>query len=153
MFTFSIGNAFLVVIYDDLVLNKILFVHSFVVGGVGGVKRPAEDSKEEPSEKKNLPITAKTYIPKTHPVSSSVSSKVAQNRPPSHFIQNSSSNKHVSTAPTQQRAIEKNTVSENNKMASPSTESASTVKTPGRNAEKVQVPLVFTFVSGIIMKL
>ncbi|XP_060798100.1 MICAL-like protein 2a [Neoarius graeffei] len=106
------------------------------IGGVGGVKRPAEDSKEEPSEKKNLPIAAKTYIPKTHPVSSSVSSKVAQNRPPSHFIQNSSSNKHVSTAPTQQRAIEKHTVSENNKMASPSTESASTVKTPGRNAEK-----------------
>lgn len=101
MFAFSIGNAFLVVIYNNLVLNKILFVHSFVVGGVGGVKRPAEDSKEEPSEKKNLPITAKTYIPKTHPVSSSVSPKVAQNRPPSHFIQNSSSNKHVSTAPTQ----------------------------------------------------
>ncbi|XP_068193952.1 MICAL-like protein 2a [Antennarius striatus] len=32
---------------------------------MGGVKRPAEDSKEEPSEKKNLPVVAKTFVPKT----------------------------------------------------------------------------------------
>ncbi|XP_026785277.3 MICAL-like protein 2a [Pangasianodon hypophthalmus] len=101
------------------------------VGGVGGVKRPAEDSKEEPSEKKNLPITAKTYSPKTHPVSSSVSSKAAQTRPLSHFIQTSSSNKHVSATPTQQCALSKNI-----KMASPGTDSPSTVKTPGRTAEQ-----------------
>lgn len=31
---------------------------------VGGVKRPAEGSKEEPSEKKNLPILAKTFTSK-----------------------------------------------------------------------------------------
>ncbi|XP_028843720.1 MICAL-like protein 2a isoform X2 [Denticeps clupeoides] len=31
---------------------------------IGGVKRPAEDSKEEPSEKKNLPVAAKTFNPK-----------------------------------------------------------------------------------------
>lgn len=31
---------------------------------VGGVKRPAEGSKEEPSEKKNLPVVAKTFVPK-----------------------------------------------------------------------------------------
>ncbi|XP_053468928.1 MICAL-like protein 2a isoform X2 [Ictalurus furcatus] len=106
----------------------------FIAGGVGGVKRPAEDSKEEPSEKKNLPVTAKTYSPKTHPVSTPVSSNAAQNRPPSHFVQNSSSNKHVSSTQTQQCAMEKQ--SKNIKMASPSTDSASTVKTPGRNAEK-----------------
>ncbi|XP_034046974.1 MICAL-like protein 2a [Thalassophryne amazonica] len=29
---------------------------------MGGVKRPAEGSKEEPSEKKNLPVTAKTFV-------------------------------------------------------------------------------------------
>ncbi|XP_053531188.1 MICAL-like protein 2a isoform X5 [Ictalurus punctatus] len=103
-------------------------------GGVGGVKRPAEDSKEEPSEKKNLPVTAKTYSPKTHPVSPPVSSSAAQNRPPSHFVQNSSSNKHVSSTQTQQCAMKKQ--SKNIKMASPSTDSASTVKTPSRNAEK-----------------
>ncbi|KAM9745586.1 MICAL-like protein 2a [Menidia menidia] len=32
---------------------------------VGGVKRPAEGSKEEPSEKKNLPVVAKSFVPKT----------------------------------------------------------------------------------------
>ncbi|MCJ8746454.1 hypothetical protein PDJAM_G00142040 [Pangasius djambal] len=103
------------------------------VGGVGGVKRPAEDSKEEPSEKKNLPITAETYSPKTHPVSSSssVSSKAAQTRPPSHFIQTSSSNKPVSATPTQQCAMSKTI-----KMASPSTDPPSRVKAPGRTAEQ-----------------
>ncbi|XP_030645605.1 MICAL-like protein 2a [Chanos chanos] len=35
------------------------------IGGVGGLKRPAEGSKEEPSEKKNLPVVARTYTPKT----------------------------------------------------------------------------------------
>ncbi|XP_044036184.1 MICAL-like protein 2a isoform X2 [Siniperca chuatsi] len=30
-----------------------------------GVKRPAEGSKEEPSEKKNLPVVAKTFVSKT----------------------------------------------------------------------------------------
>ncbi|XP_042361743.1 MICAL-like protein 2a isoform X2 [Plectropomus leopardus] len=32
---------------------------------MGGVKRPAEGSKEEPSEKKNLPVVAKTFLSKT----------------------------------------------------------------------------------------
>ncbi|XP_024920612.1 MICAL-like protein 2a isoform X2 [Cynoglossus semilaevis] len=31
---------------------------------MGGVKRPAEGSREEPSEKKNLPVVAKTFVPK-----------------------------------------------------------------------------------------
>ncbi|XP_029944945.1 MICAL-like protein 2a [Salarias fasciatus] len=31
---------------------------------MGGVKRPAEGSKEEPSEKKNLPVVAKSFVPK-----------------------------------------------------------------------------------------
>ncbi|XP_011476299.1 MICAL-like protein 2 [Oryzias latipes] len=31
---------------------------------VGGVKRPAEGSKEEPSEKKNLPVLSKTFVSK-----------------------------------------------------------------------------------------
>ncbi|KAK3532698.1 hypothetical protein QTP86_028066 [Hemibagrus guttatus] len=106
------------------------------MGGVGGVKRPAEDSKEEPSEKKNLPVTAKPHSPKTHPVSSSVSSKPTPNCPPSHFIQKSSTNKHVPTPLTQQRAQEKNPVSKNIKTSSPSPDSSTTVKTPGRNSEK-----------------
>ncbi|XP_054463284.1 MICAL-like protein 2a isoform X2 [Anoplopoma fimbria] len=32
---------------------------------MGGVKRPAEGSKEEPSEKKNLPVVAKSFVSKT----------------------------------------------------------------------------------------
>lgn len=36
----------------------------FYVSSVGGVKRPAEGSKEEPSEKKNLPVVAKTFVSK-----------------------------------------------------------------------------------------
>ncbi|KAM9394128.1 MICAL-like protein 2a isoform 2-T2 [Pholidichthys leucotaenia] len=32
---------------------------------MGGVKRPAEGSKEEPSEKKNLPVVASIFAPKT----------------------------------------------------------------------------------------
>lgn len=39
---------------------------------MGGVKRPAEGYREEPSEKKNLPVVAKTFVAKT-----------AENRPPS----------------------------------------------------------------------
>lgn len=35
------------------------------LSSVGGVKRPAEGSKEEPSEKKNLPVVAKTFVSKT----------------------------------------------------------------------------------------
>lgn len=36
----------------------------FTFSSVGGVKRPAEGSKEEPSEKKNLPVVAKTFVSK-----------------------------------------------------------------------------------------
>ncbi|XP_008278580.1 MICAL-like protein 2a isoform X2 [Stegastes partitus] len=32
---------------------------------MGGVKRPAEGSKEEPSEKKNLPVVAKSFVSKS----------------------------------------------------------------------------------------
>lgn len=34
------------------------------MSSVGGVKRPAEGSKEEPSEKKNLPVVSKTFVSK-----------------------------------------------------------------------------------------
>lgn len=37
----------------------------FYFSSVGGVKRPAEGSKEEPSEKKNLPVVSKTFVSKT----------------------------------------------------------------------------------------
>lgn len=31
------------------------------VGGMGGIKRPAEEPNEAPSEKKNPPVTAKVF--------------------------------------------------------------------------------------------
>ncbi|KAF5908019.1 MICAL-like protein 2, partial [Clarias magur] len=109
------------------------------MGGVGGVKRPADDCrKEEPSEKKNLAVTARTYSPKTHLVSSSVSTKVAPNHPASHSTQNGGSERHVSIAPLQQRAMEKDPVSKNVNATSqcPDSASASTVTTSDRNSQK-----------------
>ncbi|XP_056144352.1 MICAL-like protein 2a [Lampris incognitus] len=58
----------------------------------GGVKRPAEGSKEEPSEKKNLPVTAKTFVSKT----------AVENRVPPTLI--------AETLPTLTRAAAQNTV-------------------------------------------
>uniref|UniRef100_A0A8B9KFQ1 Mical-like 2a n=1 Tax=Astyanax mexicanus TaxID=7994 RepID=A0A8B9KFQ1_ASTMX len=81
-------------------------------GGVGGVKRPAEGSKEEPSEKKNLPVVAKTFnpqaLPENRPPSSSASSKAPRElHRPAILIQNSSSSeKHTSTPLTQKPAVE-----------------------------------------------
>ncbi|XP_068606359.1 MICAL-like protein 2a [Brachionichthys hirsutus] len=48
---------------------------------IGGVKRPAEDSKEEPSEKKNLPVVAKTFVPKTAMENRLPSAAAAQTSP------------------------------------------------------------------------
>ncbi|KAG7243566.1 hypothetical protein INR49_011123, partial [Caranx melampygus] len=48
---------------------------------MGGVKRPAEGSKEEPSEKKNLPVVAKTFVSKTAIENRSPSTVTAQTSP------------------------------------------------------------------------
>lgn len=55
----------------------MMFQSVFPLASVGGVKRPAEGSREEPSEKKNLPVVAKTFVP-----------KAAENRlpPSSHLV-------------------------------------------------------------------
>ncbi|XP_060946350.1 MICAL-like protein 2a [Limanda limanda] len=48
---------------------------------MGGVKRPAEGSKEEPSEKKNLPVVAKPFVSKTTAENRSPSTHTAQTSP------------------------------------------------------------------------
>lgn len=53
------------------------------LSSVGGVKRPAEGSKEEPSEKKNLPVVAKTFVSKTAIENRSPSALTAQSSPKS----------------------------------------------------------------------
>ncbi|KAM3598086.1 uncharacterized protein V6R79_013249 [Siganus canaliculatus] len=50
---------------------------------MGGVKRSAEGSKEEPSEKKNLPVVAKTFVTKTAAENRSPSALTAQTSPKS----------------------------------------------------------------------
>ncbi|XP_026870897.2 MICAL-like protein 2a [Electrophorus electricus] len=63
------------------------------MGLVGGLKRPAEGSKEEPSEKKNLPV-AKIYNPKelaeNHTSPFTATKTARENRPPSLLLQKSS---------------------------------------------------------------
>lgn len=53
----------------------------FYFTSVGGVKRPAEGSKEEPSEKKNLPVVAKTFVSKTAVENRLPSTLTAQSSP------------------------------------------------------------------------
>lgn len=52
-----------------------MFKSGFPFASVGGVKRPAEGSREEPSEKKNLPVVTKTFVP-----------KAVEKRPPSGHL-------------------------------------------------------------------
>ncbi|XP_074553096.1 MICAL-like protein 2a [Halichoeres trimaculatus] len=62
---------------------------------MGGVKRPAEGSKEEPSErKKNLPVVAKTFVSKTAAEKRSPSSFKAQTSPAQKPIPAENSNKN-----------------------------------------------------------
>ncbi|KAL6457222.1 hypothetical protein MHYP_G00341850 [Metynnis hypsauchen] len=101
-------------------------------GGVGGVKRPAEGSKEEPSEKKNLPVVAKTYNPKAllenWPRSSATTSKTARENCPPLRVQNNGTEQHVSTSLTQKLAIEKPPQSMHVQKHSPASVSPSRVK-------------------------
>lgn len=54
---------------------------------MGGVKRPAEGYREEPSEKKNLPVVAKTFVP-----------RAAENRSPSAHLLAQTSRKAAGAA-------------------------------------------------------
>ncbi|XP_043091878.1 MICAL-like protein 2a isoform X2 [Puntigrus tetrazona] len=76
------------------------------IGGVGGIKRHAEDSKEVPSEKKNLPVVAKNHNLKTNtenrPPQIEMPKNIRDNRPPSTNIQKSAPEKHIVPTPARQ---------------------------------------------------
>ncbi|XP_042576025.1 MICAL-like protein 2 isoform X2 [Cyprinus carpio] len=76
------------------------------IGGVGGIKRHAEDSKEVPSEKKNLPVVAKNHNLKTNtenrPPQTEMPKNIKDNRPPSLNIQKSTPEKHIVATPARQ---------------------------------------------------
>ncbi|XP_016110403.1 MICAL-like protein 2, partial [Sinocyclocheilus grahami] len=69
------------------------------IGGVGGIKRHAEDSKEMPSEKKNLPVVAKNHNLKANtenrPPQTEMPKNIRDNRPTSLNIQKSAPEKHI----------------------------------------------------------
>ncbi|KAI4884046.1 hypothetical protein NFI96_019566, partial [Prochilodus magdalenae] len=115
-------------------------------GGVGGVKRPAEGSKEEPSEKKNLPVVAKTYNPKAflenRPLSSAAASKTARENRPPLVIRTESTEKPVSTVLTQKPASEKRPLSTHVQKHSPASVSPSRVKASPKSdgaSEKISI--------------
>uniref|UniRef100_A0A671SKT8 MICAL-like protein 2 n=1 Tax=Sinocyclocheilus anshuiensis TaxID=1608454 RepID=A0A671SKT8_9TELE len=76
------------------------------IGGVGGIKRHAEVSKEVPSEKKNLPVVAKDHSLKTNtenrPPQTEMPKNIRDNHPPSLNIQKSDPEKHIVAAPARQ---------------------------------------------------
>ncbi|XP_066530875.1 MICAL-like protein 2a [Hoplias malabaricus] len=111
-------------------------------GGVGGVKRPAEGSKEEPSEKKNIPVMAKTYTPKLLPEKQSLSPAPARENCPPLVIQNNSSDKHVLSHPTQKPAKEKHSTATHVQKHSTASVSPSRIKASpmsDRTSEKKSV--------------
>ncbi|XP_067285087.1 MICAL-like protein 2a isoform X2 [Pseudorasbora parva] len=76
------------------------------IGGVGGIKRHAEDSKEVPSEKKNLPVVAKNHNLKTNtenrPPQTEMPKSIRDNGPLSLNIQKSAPEKHILAPPARQ---------------------------------------------------
>lgn len=60
---------------------QLFDTNDVLLSSVGGVKRPAEGSKEEPSEKKNLPVVAKSFVSKTATESCLPSTHTAQTSP------------------------------------------------------------------------
>ncbi|XP_073792715.1 MICAL-like protein 2a isoform X3 [Danio rerio] len=111
------------------------------IGGVGGIKRHAEDSKEVPSEKKNLPVVAKNHNLKTNTENRPPQSEMPKiiNRPPSLNIQKSAPEKHAQATPARQTGTDRQKSPGPKCVQAPITPLRARSPQPHREAEKKSV--------------
>ncbi|XP_073687160.1 MICAL-like protein 2a [Garra rufa] len=113
------------------------------IGGVGGIKRHAEDSKEVPSEKKNQPVVAKNHNLKTNtenrPPQTEMPKNIRDNRPPSINIQKSAPEKHVVAIPARQTGTDRQKSPGPKCVQAPVKPLRATSPQPHRDAEKKTV--------------
>ncbi|XP_050961520.1 MICAL-like protein 2a [Labeo rohita] len=112
------------------------------IGGVGGIKRHAEDSKEVPSEKKNLPVVAKNHNLKTNTENRPPQTEMPKNgdnRPPSLNIQKSAPEKHIVATPARQTGTDRQKSPGPKCVQAPVTPLRARSPQPHREAEKKTV--------------
>ncbi|XP_058627842.1 MICAL-like protein 2a [Onychostoma macrolepis] len=113
------------------------------IGGVGGIKRHAEDSKEVPSEKKNLPVVAKNHNLKTNtenrPPQTEMPKNIRDDLPPSLNIQKSAPEKHVVATPARQTGTDWQKSPGQKCVPAPITPLGARSPQPHRDAEKKSV--------------
>ncbi|XP_051569993.1 MICAL-like protein 2a isoform X1 [Myxocyprinus asiaticus] len=116
------------------------FIGRSPIGGVGGIKRHAEDSKEMPSEKKNLPVFAKNHNLKTntenHPPHTEMPKNTRESHPPSLNIQKTALEKHVLTTPAWQTGTDWQKSAGAKRVPAPVTPIRAKSPQPHREAEK-----------------
>uniref|UniRef100_A0A8C1XED5 Mical-like 2a n=1 Tax=Cyprinus carpio TaxID=7962 RepID=A0A8C1XED5_CYPCA len=113
------------------------------IGGVGGIKRHAEDSKEMPSEKKNQPVVAKNHNLKTNtenrPPQTEMPKNIRDNRPPSLNIQKSAPEKHIVATSARQTGTDWQKSPGPKCVQAPGTPLGARSPQPHRDAEKKAV--------------
>ncbi|XP_065116229.1 MICAL-like protein 2a isoform X2 [Paramisgurnus dabryanus] len=124
------------------------------IGGVGGIKRHAEDSKEMPSEKKNLPVVAKNLNLKTNtenrPPQTEMPKNIKDNHRPSLNIQKTAPEKHVLATPARQTGTEWHKSSGTKCVQTPATSLRAESQKPYPDAEKKTVLVETSNKSGTL---
>nr|XP_055046379.1 MICAL-like protein 2a isoform X2 [Misgurnus anguillicaudatus] len=124
------------------------------IGGVGGIKRHAEDSKEMPSEKKNLPVVAKNHNFKTNtenrPPQIEMPKNIKDNHPPPLHVQKIAPEKHVLATPARQTGTEWHKSSGTKCVQTPATLLGAESQKPYGDAEKKTVLVETSNKSGTL---